>query len=462
MLPFLDRAEERARLARLLARAASSLGVLYGRRRCGKSRLLREVLPPDRAVYYVADDRHAALQRASLAREIGRLVPAFERAGYPDWDALIDRFWREAPPGSVLVVDELPALVAQARELPSVLQKRVDRSRAGRPHLILAGSSQRMMQGLVLDRSAPLFGRAVEILRIGPLLPGWIREALGVRDAAAAVEAWAVWGGVPRYWELASDHASLEAALDALVLSPLGVLYDEPSALLLDDMREATRAATVLSLVGQGCRRLSEVAGRLGRPATSLSRPLKQLVDLGYLRRDQPFGASPREGKRSAYRIEDPFLRTWFRFVEPSRSRLEAGLREAVRREVRERLPAHIGEAWEDLARASVPRLRLSGRAWGPAARWWGPGLDRRPLEVDVVAEAVDGGALLVGEAKWGERHDRERLAAELRDKVARLPFASGREVSLALWLRAPRKGRGARVGGVEVIDPDAVLSALR
>ena len=201
-LPFLDRHEESARFRRLLDRAEGSLGVVYGRRRCGKSRLLREILPPARAVYYVGDDREGSLQRTGLAVEIGRLLPGFERVTYPDWDALLARWWREAPPGTVLALDEFPSLVAVARELPSLLQKHLDREAERGLHLLLSGSSQRMMQGLVLDRTAPLFGRASEILKISPLPAGWIEEALRLPSPECAVEAYAVWGGTPRYWEL--------------------------------------------------------------------------------------------------------------------------------------------------------------------------------------------------------------------------------------------------------------------
>src|SRR5436305_10978954 len=126
-LPFLDRDEETARLTRLLESREGALGVLYGRRRCGKSRLLREVLPRERSIYYVGDEREGALQRTSLAAEVARLLPGFDRVTYPDWDSLLARFWNEADPGTALVLDELPALVAAARELPSVLQKHVDR-----------------------------------------------------------------------------------------------------------------------------------------------------------------------------------------------------------------------------------------------------------------------------------------------------------------------------------------------
>src|SRR3954449_9842939 len=117
------------------------------------------------------------------------LLPGFDRVTYPDWDSLFSRFWNEAPSGTALVLDELPALVAETRELPSVLQKHVDRYPERGLHLLLAGSSQRMMQGLVLDRTAPLFGRAREILKIAPLRAGWIQRALHLDDPAQSVEA---------------------------------------------------------------------------------------------------------------------------------------------------------------------------------------------------------------------------------------------------------------------------------
>jgi hypothetical protein len=455
---FLDRREELARLKALLSRADARLAVLYGRRRCGKSRLVQEALRRRRSVYYVGDDRDSALQRAALAQEIARLLPGFAEVRYPDWEALLQRFWREAPRGTTLALDEFPSLVQSDASIPSLLQKRVDRPGREGPHLVLAGSSQRLMQGLVLDRTAPLFGRASEIIKVAPLGAGWIGRALALRDAVAAVEAFALWGGVPRYWELASDHDSPLGALEALVLSPLGVLHDEPRRLLLDDAREASQPLSVLALIGAGCHRLSEIAGRLGKPATSLARPLAGLVELGLVRRDLPFGASLPDSKRTAYRLADPFLRAWFRFVEPNRSRLESGQSAAVAREIAAALPLHVSSVWEDLARESVPRAARAG-PWGPAASWWGPGTDRQPLELDVVAERPDRSELLLGEAKWQERIDWPREIAALRRKAARLPLAQGRRVRLAVWAkRAPR----SLPPDVACFAPADVMRALR
>lgn len=457
-LPFLDRHEEIARLRRFADETSSSLAVIYGRRRLGKSRLIEEILPENRIVYYMADDRVEILQRATVAREIGRRLPGFERVHYPDWDALFERFFQAAPAGLVLALDELPALAAAAPDAPSVLQRHIDRRRPHGPHVILSGSSQRMMQGLVLDRTAPLFGRATEILKISPLGCGWLPKALGLRDPVACVEAFAVWGGVPRYWELARSFADREAAVEALILSPLGVLHDEPAALLLDDLGEITQPASILTLIGQGCHRLSEIAARLGKPATSLSRPLQRLVELELVRRDIPFDAAPRDNKRSLYRIDDPFLRFWFRFVDSNRSRLEARRLASVTREIRDTFSSHVAGVWEDLVRQSVPRHRWFDRDWKPAASFWGTGLDRRPLEIDVVAESEDGGELLVGEVKWTNLKNAVEIAATLRARAAQLPFAVGKRVHLGIWAKeAP-----GRLDGVQGFGAKEVVRVLR
>jgi len=457
-LPFLDRTAELTRLERLLKRGEGAFGVLYGRRRCGKSRLLREAVEPDSSVLYVGDDRESALQRASLATEIGRFLEGFDDVSYTEWDALLARWWNDAPPGSVLILDELPSMVAMASELPSVIQKLVDRDPRRGLHLLVAGSSQRMMQGLVLDGSAPLYGRATEVLEIAPLPAGWIGEALSIDDPEDAVTAFAHWGGIPRYWELAKDHAGLAEAVRDLVLDPLGVLHEEPRRLLLDDMRDTAQAASILSLIGRGCHRVSEIAGRLGKPATSLGRPLQRLMDTGLVEREVPFGAAVRNSKKTLYRIADPFLCFWFRFVEPNRSRLEAGQLDAVERDIAAALRHHVAAVWERLARQSVPMMRMLGESWGVGSRWWGSGIDRTPLEIDIVAESADGDRLLVGEVKWAAPREGRRLLAELANRAERLPFVDGREVVPMLWLAAAPDD----IAKSQVVTPRQVLEVLR
>jgi hypothetical protein len=441
VLRFLDRDRELDRLGRALRRREGSFLCLYGRRRVGKSRLLQEAFKGLRTVYYVGDERDPPLQRSALAQEIGRVLHGFSDVSYDGWGPLLDRWWADAPASAALVLDEFPYLASASPEIPSLLQKLVDRLGGPARHLAVCGSSQGMMHGLVLSEAAPLFGRAREIIRVEPLGAGWIGDALGLRDPAKAVDHYAAWGGIPRYWELALEHPDRARAVLYLVLDPLGVLHREPERLLRDEMTDVARAASLLALIGQGCHRVSEIAGGLGLPATSLARPLTRLVDLGLVAREVPFGRSIRDTKRTYYRISDPFLRMWYRFVEPNRSRLAAGQLGPVARSVAAEWPRFLGAAWEDLARSSVARLEIAGSTWSPAARWWGPGTDSAPLEIDIVAEALDGSErLLVGEAKLAlTAGGIERAQGELRGKARRCPVAVGKEVVPVLFcVRGP------------------------
>lgn len=153
------------------------------------------------------------------------------------------------------------------------------------------------MQGYILDRKEPLYGLADEIIRLTPIPVQYIGQALGC-DAQKAIEEYAVWGGIPRYWELRADYKDNETAIEKLLLDNKGFLADEPIRLLRDDMRDTVQASTLLSIIGNGANRLSEIAGRVGKEATQITEPLGKLRELGYIRREVPFGEDEKKAKR--------------------------------------------------------------------------------------------------------------------------------------------------------------------
>ncbi|WP_049824364.1 ATP-binding protein [Desulfurivibrio alkaliphilus] len=398
------------------------------------------------------------MQRQALGVEIGRLVPGFGEVQYPSWEVFFNAAANQLPAGATLVLDEFPYLVQNAPELPSVMQKLLD-SRRSRFHLIICGSSQRMMQGLVLDSTAPLYGRAREILKIRPLEPGWLTEALAL-PPEEAVAAYSVWGGVPRYWELARDFPDSASACHELVLDRNGVLHEEPMRLLLDDMRGAGQPHSLLALIAGGANRLSELGGRLGKPATSLTRPLFNLAQLGYIKREIPFGENPRSSKKSLYRLADPFLGFWYRVVQPYRSMLEQDLITEVWDATGQQRQALVAETWEELARYSVARLTIGGKRWKPASRWWGKAGKGGEMEIDVVAESLDGTAILLGEAKWEKKTRVRPLLETLRQKAAKFPRTQGKEIITAIWCKEMELA--GDTGGNVLIGPEEVMAALR
>ena len=449
---FYNRDDETRRLQRFLTTASGGLAVVYGRRRCGKSALLQRVLSAEH-VYHQADQRETPLQLESLGSALSRRLPDFDKVKYRTWDELLASLYARADRLVHVCVDEFPYLAQSDPALPSTLQRYLDRPDA-QVTWILCGSSQRMMHGLASDRKAPLYGRAREIIKVEPLAAGWLMPALGL-GAADAVKAYATWGGVPRYWELASEYHGQDEALEDLVWHPLGVLHEEPGRLLLDDLRSAVQPYSILSLIGTGCHRPAEISARLGKPLSSLARPLSQLCELGYVRRDVPFGEDEKKTRRALYRLNDPFLRFYFRFVLPHESSLAQGfMREAAHRWQQQR-QGFFAAGWEDLCRAAVPWMQRFDEPFGIASAWWPGGMQ---AEVDVVALSLDRKSLLLGECKWSDRNRRFDLAAidrRLRERAQSLPLARGKRIVTSCWLGDTAQTTGRidyRIGPADVM----------
>lgn len=436
--PFLDRKKETSRIVNAIERDNPQLIVLYGRRRCGKSRLLTEILDPQKDIYYHADRTDSQHQIAMFAKQVATIITDFDRVIYPDWESLLTSISARVEKKHVVCIDEFPYLVKSEPSLPSVIQRLHDTGKL-KFDLILCGSSQQMMNSSIISSSAPLYGRADEIIKIQPLQPFFLKSALSL-TGKSAIEEYAVWGGVPRYWELRSRRNSLLETIMEDVMNSDGILYDEPSRLFLDEMRDVELSASILSLVGNGCNRLSEIAARLERPSTSLAGPINRLISYGYMFREVPFSESERNSKRSLYKISDPFLNFYFHFVTPNRSQIEFGRQDRIKAIIESSFPSYVGEMWEQLCRKAIPLMTINGKTFSTAKRWWGNVDRKKTAEIDVVSESDDATTILVGECKWTSGEDTERLLADLMYKAEKLPFINGRNILPVLFLKEKNK----------------------
>ena len=430
---FVNRIEESSRLKQVLHTEKSTFTVIYGRRRLGKSTLITKALDKN-DLYYLADETDAKLQREVMAKAIAPIIPGFDTVIYPNWSVFFDTLNARATQKFTLCIDEFPYLVGSSPELPSILQKKID-SKHLKFNLIICGSSQQLMYGVALDSTSPLYGRADAILKIGPIKAPFIQDALGI-SAVQAVEEYSVWGGVPRYWELREGYAHLREAIENNLLSVNGILYEEPLKLFRDDIKDVVKSATIMSYVGSGVHRLSEIAGRCGEVATNLSRPLAKLISLGYLTKEVPFGENEKNTKKSLYKINDPFMNFYFRFIVPNRSFIEMGRIAPIESTLDHCFTDYVGDYWERLCREAVSGNEIDHITYGMAHRWWGNVSKDERMELDVVAESLDKKYLLVGECKWTSGENSDRLLAALNDKAKRLPFAKDHIIVPKLFLK--------------------------
>ena len=317
------------------------------------------------------------------------------------------------------------------------MQKHLD-SKEVKYNLILCGSSQTLMQGLVIDSKEPLYGRADQILKLKPITIPYIAEYLGC-NSIEAVEEYSIWGGIPRYWELRQKNKSLSEAIEYNIVNSHGILYEEPYRLLIDDMRDIVQAATLLSVIGNGANRLSEIAARVNKPATQLSRPIDKLIELEFIEREIPFGENPKNSKKSLYKIVDPFMDFYYRFVVSNRSLIELGRTNIVLDEIMASINSYISWHWERLCRKAVSGNIIDGTTFNIASRWWGNISRDESIEIDVVAQSIDKKSILVGECKWSEIGNSESLLASLSEKAKKLPFAKGKKIVPILFVKKCR-----------------------
>jgi AAA+ ATPase superfamily predicted ATPase len=306
-----------------------------------------------------------------------------------------------------------------------------------------------MMNDLILNITSPLYGRCDEIIRINPM---GLRDLVQFLDVPAidALEEFAIWGGVPRYWEIRQRSPELSEAIKWNILDENGILHDEPERLFADEMRTSVQAFTVISLIAGGSNRLSEIAARLGKPATHLSRMMAFLIDLGYIRREVPFGESLQSTKKSLYKLNEPFLKFYFTFVVPNKSRLKFGQINEVWMDIESKIVFHFSEIWEEQCRLFFIMNEINGQRFLPGSRWWGGGTNGKPLEIDYVAESNDHKYLLITVIKWSDQKVFTDSLKEMNRKIELFPLIKGKKLVKAICIKDKT---GIFIDGVFVFD---------
>ena len=396
---FVDREDELALLERAWASRKAELFVVYGRRRVGKTTLLRQFAQGKPGAYWVAAISSEATLRRSFTQALEGENAAF---AYDDWRSAFLAAAVTRTRAGCSSSTSIPIWPGRSRASAPCCRPCGTRSlESSRLMVVLCGSHIGMMEREAVSYRAPLFGRRTGQIRLRPLPPWGVAAMLPAYDAAAVVETLATLGGVPAYLRMLEQDRSIVHNLERLALDPNGVLHQEPVFLLREELHEPRSYFALLQAIAAGNTRLNEIAQAAGVERASASRYLATLIDLGVVERTVPVTElHPEKSRKGMYIIADGFLRFWFRFVAPFSSLLATGQTDAVRARLDSGLAGFVAPVFEQLSREWVVRAGASGalplslRAVG---RWW-----TRQAEIDVVALGEEG--VLLGECRWSTR----------------------------------------------------------
>jgi AAA+ ATPase superfamily predicted ATPase len=424
---FVNRRRELAALDAWWERPGPQLGVIWGRRRVGKSYLITHWARDKRVVFYIARNRPVQEQLRLLSGRAHHLVSTDQRdltrTPFTSWDdvfGVLAHAARDEP--LLLVIDEFAELLQAEPGIESTLRAVWEEQGAdSKLRLLLTGSAVRAMESLQAER-APLFGRASLRLHLRPFSPGESALMLPGLPPGERAKAWGVCGGTPYYLQLWDDQATLHENLERLVCTEQGVLLNEGELLLATEDfaggRRERMPEQVLRAIADGRTKFAEIGDAI---RTQPGRPIKALRDLDLIYRVQPIRSKP-DAKTNYYRVADNFLDFWLSQVEPFREFIVAGIGTDIAAIIEEQFSDFMGPRWEEAFRAHLATVD-DGRIRPVAGigEFWKKGED--PCQIDaVVLTGRSRKVTLVGEAKWAVTIDGGDILRGLKRKA----FESG------------------------------------
>lgn len=431
MTKFIDREAETATLENEYARNGSSLVILYGRRRVGKTSLINKFIEGKNALFFLASEESEAQNRESFKQRAADFINSslLRHAAVSNWDvifkAIIDTEFDKKP---IIVIDEFQYIGKSNPAFPSIFQRIWEEILKNKSFMvILCGSLISMMESQTLNYDSPLYGRRTAQIRLKQIPFRYYGQFFPDRSEKELIEMYSVTGGVPKYIELFSECDDIYSAIRQNVLNTSGYLYDEPHFLLQQEVSEIGSYFSLIKAIAAGNSKLSAIATVLETKTTNLTKYLKTLIDLDILEREVPVTEdNPEKSKRGLYRIRDNYIKFWFAFVYPNMSFLESGNTEIVMSKIRKGFVSNqIAFVYEDICREKMWRLSAEG-VWdfhfSKIGRYW----DSK-VEIDIAALDPDRKNLILGECKYWTEPVGVNILKDLEKKAESVTWESGR-----------------------------------
>lgn len=402
---FIGREKELAELNRLYNENRFHLFVMYGRRRVGKTTLLKEFCKDKDAVFYSAEQSN---EHGNLIKFSEMLFAYYNETNlepFTTWEkALLYLVQKQADRQLVLVIDEFPYLADCNPELLSVFQHLIDHTlKDTKLFMVLCGSYMGFMEKEVLGSKSPLFGRRTAQLQLKPFdyltsvhfLDGFSHEE--------QLALYGAFGGTAMYLQQVQSGLSIEDNITNAILKPTGYLYEEPLLLLRQEVQQPGIYSAIIEAIASGATRANEIAQKTGEESAKCLKYIGALRELGIVRKELPFGEKD-SSRKALYQLSDLMFRFWYRYVARNKTLLETDAQKIVwDKRIIPDFSNYMGYVFEIVCKDYLLHQNSQGMLpilFTEIGRWWGT--DKRThqqVEIDIIAR--DRNDYLFAECKW-------------------------------------------------------------
>ena len=428
---FIGRERELKALKDVYDKNGFGMTVIYGRRRVGKSTLIKEFVKGKKAIFYTATKVGAERNLELFSKQVlDVLDPAMSSATFSSLESVLDIITNKLPDDhkTVLVIDELPYWAEKDEALLSVLQKYIDTKWSIKNMMvILCGSALSFMEKKVLSEKSPIFGRRDSQIRL---------EAFDYRDSALFVPKYSaedkaicygVTGGVAKYLSLFDAGKSLDENIIRLFFNADGYLFDETRNLLIQEFSDVTLVNNIIEQVASGENALNNIAAKVHEKDTTVLYSLEKLIDVGLVEKKHCI-TEEKNKKKTQYVLKDHMFKFWYRFIPNAVSVIEMGQGEKYyKKVVKPQIHSYMGSIFEEMCRYYTLEKGIRG-TYGSfltqTGTWWGVEqiMDEdgkrhtQSADIDVVGISSVDKAAVIGECKFkNEKIDKEIYETLLR-----------------------------------------------
>ncbi|MCC8139591.1 MAG: ATP-binding protein, partial [Lachnospiraceae bacterium] len=360
---FVGREKELGEMERLYRKGSFQLFILFGRRRVGKTTLLKEFCRDKNAIFFSAEQSNEKMNLDKFSELIFQHFGENALEPFASMEnALLYIHEKIKDEPLVLVFDEFPYLAAANPALLSTLQHLIDhRLQQGKMFLVLCGSYMGFMEKEVLGSKSPLFGRRTAQLHMRPFDYRTSSELLEGFSDEEKLMLYGAYGGTPLYLQQIDPQLGLKENIENSFLRPTAYLYEEPLLLLRQEVQEPGVYSAIIEAIAGGASRANEIATKTGEPAAKCLKYIASLCELGIVERQTPFGEKT-SSRKSIYRISDFMFRFWYRYVSGNKTLLETDAMELVwKRKIEPDYSRYMGLVFEQVCREDLLRKNSLG-----------------------------------------------------------------------------------------------------